>query len=109
MLPLRCEQPLGGEHGAQALELGEEVSDPDGANLFGAKLQAALAGVVLRLREHDYPLPGCYRWLHRPEYFRVGHDGDRHLDVGVAQCQIELPGARARAVLGDLAIDPDRA
>ena len=107
LLALWREQPFGGEHGAQAFELSQEVTNADSADLFGSKLQAAFAGVELRLREHDDALAGGDWWLDRTEDFRIGHDRDRHLHIRVAQRQIKLPSAGAGSVFGHLAVNPD--
>lgn len=57
-------------------QVGLEVADADGADLFSPKLQAAFAGVELRLGEHDYALSGGDWRLNGAEHFRIGHDGD---------------------------------
>ena len=105
----RVEQALGGEQPADPLDAGEQLAQPDRADLGGAQRERAAGDVVVRPGADDDP-----RALGELEPGPVGDvagAGDRDREVGGRVAQGEEDGRRAAAPgqLGDLPLHPDLA
>jgi len=103
---ITVEQPLGREDALQVLEPGEELADPDRADLSGIEVQGAAFGPEGRLGLDDDACALGQGDRHGVQ--RGGADGDveRHVDVHIPQRQVGGGLSRTAADLDHLPFDP---
>ncbi len=109
LLALPGEEALGRQQLAAALETGQQLTEPDHADVVGDEAQRAAVGVVARTAVDDDARALDHRRVGGVDDLPLA--GDRHGDVaeGVAQHDEDRCHALAAVELGDLALDPDRA
>jgi hypothetical protein len=86
-----------------------EWFDADSAELHiqVSGLEPSVVEVELGLAEHDDSLAFGKRRFHCTDHGDVGDDGDRHVDVGITERQIEIARSGAPTKFCDLTIDPN--
>src|ERR1039457_119997 len=104
-LAFGSEQAFRRERPAQPFQPGEQLADPDGADLHGAEREGAAGGIEVRLRPDDHPRAFGWRRVSGLENCSRADDADGDGRDRVAEREVH--GAAALAELGDLSLDPD--